>query len=134
MALRIYGATGRAVEHRELRRLVPERFPCILALKNTGLEIVGGKSCVNGVRRIRGRIESDDEDAFVASFFDRAEHSRGVVRRDQDTLDAGTDQVLDRCDLPLIVAVELAEPGQRASRRASRLQPSQPAATSQSTD
>ena len=86
--------------------LVAERRlgPCADQL--AGLEVVGGEGRVGGVDRVERRVERDHQEAGVARLLDRRHDRRGVARRDQDALGAGGDQVLDRRDLAVVVAVD----------------------------
>ncbi len=90
------------------RRLVAQRLGGPFADQHAGLEVVGGEGGVGGIDRIERRIERDHQDAGIARLLDRRHDRLGVARRDQDALGAGGDQALDRGDLPVIVAVELA--------------------------
>ena len=73
-------------------------------MANSGVGRVGG---------IERRVERDDDDAGVARLLDRR-HDRGrIARHQQDALGAGGDQLLDRLDLAVVVAVELAGVGLR---------------------
>ena len=93
--------------------LVAERALRPLADQFAGLEVVGGEQRVGGVDRIERRVERDDDDAGVARLLHRR-HDRGrVARHQQDALGAGGDQLLDRLDLAVVVAVELAGVGLR---------------------
>jgi predicted alpha-1,6-mannanase (GH76 family) len=112
MSLNVYRAPWRSVEHRQLRCLVSERFPRVLPLQNARLEVVRRQGRVHRIRRVGGCVETDHQDAFVASFLDRAKDSRGVRRRDQDTLHPGADKVFDRRDLSVVVGVKLAKPSE----------------------
>ena len=96
-----------------LRGLVAERALGPLADQLAGLEVVGGEQRVGGVDRIERRVERDDEDAGVARLLHRRHDRRRIARHQQDALGAGGDQLLDRRDLAVVVAVELAGVGLR---------------------
>src|ERR1700759_1481382 len=113
MALYIDRASGSTVEHRQLRSLIADGFPRILALEYARLDVVRGKGRIHRIRRIGGRVKTDYQNAFVTRFLDRTKYSGGVRWRDQDPLDPGADEIFDGRDLSFVIAVELAEPGQK---------------------
>ena len=77
------------------------------------LKLSVAKSASAAVDGIERRIERDDDDAGVARLLDRR-HDRGrIARHQQDALGAGGDQLLDRRDFAVVVAVELAGVGLR---------------------
>ena len=106
MALRVYRTSWRSVQHGQLRGFASERFFRVLSLQDAGLEVIRGQGCVYRIRGIGRRVEGDDENPFIAGFFDRPKNSRRVRRRDQDTLDSGADEILDGCDLPFVISIE----------------------------
>ena len=82
-------------------------------ISSPALKLSVAKLRVGGVDRIERRVERDDEDAGVARLLD-GRHDRGrIARHQQDALGAGRDQLLDRRDLAVVVAVELAGVGLR---------------------
>ena len=101
---------GGEVEEHDLgvRRRVAERALRPLADQPAGLAVVGGEGGVGRVHRIERRVEHDDHQAGVARLLDRRHDGLGVGRHDGEALGAGRDQVLDRGDLAVVVAVELA--------------------------
>ena len=115
MSLCVDRTSRGSVQHSQLRSLVPECLPGVLPLKNPRLEIVRRQGRVDRIRRIGSRVQTDDQNAFVARFLDRTKNSRGVRRRDQDTLDSGTDEIFDGRHLPFVIAVKLAEASEELS-------------------
>ncbi len=91
--------------------LAPSVLGRPLADQFAGGEIVGGEGCVRRVRRIERRIQRDHQDAGLARLLDGRDDGAGIVRRDQNALGAGGDQVFDGRDLAFIVAVDLAREG-----------------------
>lgn len=89
----------------------PHRLAGIGALLHAGLEIVRGEGGVDRIGRIGRRIERDHQHAGITGLLDDVEHAGRIVRRDQDALGTGADQVLDGGDLTFVVAVELAGAG-----------------------
>ncbi len=71
-----------------------------------GLAVVGGEGRVGGVHRVERRVEHDHHQAGVARLLDRRHDRLRVARHDGEALGAGRDQVLDRGDLAVIVAVD----------------------------
>ncbi len=71
-------------------------------------EVVGGEEGVGGVRGVERRVERDDDEARVAGLLHRGHDRRRVARHEQDALGPCGHQLLDRGDLAVIVAVELA--------------------------
>ena len=82
-------------------------------ISSPALKLSVAKLASAAVDRIERRVEGDDENAGLARLLDRR-HDRGrVARHQQDALGAGGHQLLDRRDLAVVVAVELAGVGLR---------------------
>ena len=98
------------VEHRDLGllALLLELRLRPLADQQPGLVVVGRERRVGGVGRLGRRVERDHQQPRLARLVERRHDRLGVARRDQEALRAGRDQVLDRGDLALVVAVLLA--------------------------
>src|SRR5690606_11512670 len=69
---------------------------------------VGGESRISRVNRIKRRIEHNYQQPRIARFLDGRNDCAGVARHDGKALGARRDEILDRRDLAVIVAVELA--------------------------
>jgi hypothetical protein len=72
-----------------------------------GLVVVRGERRIHGVRRFGRRVQRDDQHVLLLGLVDRGHDRLGVARRDENSLGAGGDQVFDRLDLGLVVAVLL---------------------------
>ena len=96
-----------------VRRLVAELGLRPLADQLARLEVVGGDIGVGGGHGIERRVEGDDDDAGVARLLDGRHDGGRVARHQQDALGARRHQLLDRGDLAVVVAVELAGVGLR---------------------
>ena len=110
-------------------RLVAQRALGPGADQFAGLEVVGGEGGVGRVHRIERRVEHYDQQPRLPRLLDGRDDSAGVGRHDGKTLGAGRDQVLDRGDLAVVVAVELACKGTQFEPEFSRPSPARPRAS-----
>src|SRR5260221_4922827 len=111
MPLSINCTAGSTVQHSELWLLFAQRFTSIFTLKNAGLEIVRRQRRINRGRRMRSRIQGNDQNAFLTRVFYYPEDTGRIVRGDENSFHSGADQVFNCGDLALIVAIELTESG-----------------------
>ena len=91
--------------------LSPRVFAAHWPIRLPALRLSVAKVAVGRVHRIERRVEHDHHQARVARLLDRRHDRLGVGRDDREALGAGGDQVLDRSDLSVVVAVELAGGG-----------------------
>jgi hypothetical protein len=84
-----------------------------LADQQAGIEVVGGEQGVDGVLRLGGSIQSDDEDALGARLLDAGHNGLGIAWGNQDALGACVDHVLECGDLTFVIAVLCAGAGQQ---------------------
>jgi hypothetical protein len=76
-----------------------------------GPEVVGRERGVGRVGRLDWGVEGDHEQTGLAGPVESGNDRFGVVRRDQDAGGPGGDEIVDRVDLRLVVAVLLAGEG-----------------------